>query len=172
MFDSFLTKPTALEQLVPSAENYCPVTLLTSMTAALKQPLWLDSQRASIKVLSQRYSQSVGHNHQWLEWEVSNWLTLVPPPASGWKPPSESLEIKTRWNIGFTHIMVTFTATAGTSWSWALSQTSSRSWHWQSSGTTPSTGETAGRERDWSECQQGCTFLGAHLPGWGAHADN
>lgn len=41
----------------------------------------------------------------------------------------------------FTHIMVTFVATTGTSSSRVLSQSSSRSRHWHSSGTTPSTGE-------------------------------
>ena len=62
-----------------------------------------------------------------------------------------------------THIMVTFIATTGMSWSWAPSQSSSRSLHWQSSGTTPSTGgrEERGKSKDtsikWTSCRvPGC----------------
>lgn len=51
----------------------------------------------------------------------------------------------TQKNWFLTHIMVTFTATTGTSGSCPPSQSSSRSWHRQSSGTAPSTGETRQR---------------------------
>lgn len=46
-----------------------------------------------------------------------------------------------------THIMVTFIATTGMSWSCAPSQSSSRSRHWHSSGTIPSTGDMEWRRK-------------------------
>lgn len=121
--------------------------IFTAMTMGLKWAALTRVTKTPIKMSSQRDSQSVGHNHKWLRWKSKQLADSGSLSRLRIKASPDSLEIKTCWNIYFTHIMVTFMATAGTSWSWALSQTSSRSWHWHSSGTTPSTGED--RERAW-----------------------
>lgn len=78
-------------------------------------------------------------------------LSCCDSHSQGWRLSGYSLSLriwKTLRCIFFTHIMVTFIATTGISWSCAPSQSSSRSRHWHSSGTTPSTVDVDERGRE------------------------
>lgn len=71
--------------------SWCGVDQIHNLEAAVHSPFfpsmttdrnelpWLESQRAPIKVSSQRHGRSVGHKCEWLGLKASNWLTPVMP---------------------------------------------------------------------------------------------